>query len=1414
MSRFAEEGPGKGTGDHRYQAVAKHDRWHRFVVSRSLDSRGLYVYQVDNAANKESIAVPLELFERLRAAIKDVEAQLSLASDAEDHLVRDLRFGGRSQFMVTWRRTEPDQVRITSFGADEMPSAELVVAAGALSSLVSALYHPRLHHPNDLLVRIVTYHRLFAATFSGATESITSNLQLRRGLLTRVERYVPALGRKMPEKQDDKLVEPAMLKMLAPPGQKPSSQRSFRSRLGEREEARQYQVDYEELFAEGVSTPPQRARKGGARSADGDAAKTAAGGSVTHFTLPLLASEVKLFRKVPFRCELTRGDVKHLRKNFLDDRDASFFLGFEIIDCIFEERGKLKTFKFPLYYLPVRIVESGREAILHPLDGDRFYLNHFGLAQLVENYTSGLQAPKRLSELLSSLLSHQFTIQGAPDRVRVLRMLPTATEVFDRTREILLGLPGENGKGGLLSEVKVKAIECDLEQVELYKAPESSSPIVRALNDDLDQILRKAEGVAEGFDTSLLARTLSPRAAATEAKDGFSRVLSMRGAQARSIRNLVDRLNSHDLVLLEGPPGTGKTHNIANLLIHCVCTGQRVLVVSDQMAAVQALAEQIQAYVVGKNRDSPEGVELEQLWRMGIKVLEELPDEAGTLQRWSRQVRRMLGVDASKELDWPAGPADYERSLQKLDERMATITETIGAALGQRFGEVTSHSMPMVAPKSEHPSTANRVEAALSTAESLREADSVLGGIWRHIKHRERLMELGLQESYDLFSLEGRSDVAQRRLQDVHRWLGLVSQAAPVRVEEFDGVPFEDSVRALRSALRPRWLKAFPPDPGLAARAARFVRTLTGPHELHRLVAELREMVDDQLLMWSKKEALELKVWESLSRLHSALAPAGREPLDIPLELWMGFEGREDDGTSTQERLEELAKLQHERDSLVRRQFLYGLGQIGTKAFAAAKSGGTNRLTSILATLDRLESAASWARASDAVRELQGLLLEVFPVWVCRKQAVPFLLPCQERSFDLVIVDEATQCRVDDAIPLLFRAKKLMAVGDERQTVLAKNSAIDDYLFDDFELDEHLRFAQARGMKGGGSHLFGLVKRIKQASVMLDEHYRCPPDIIEFSNRYVYESQLRAMQWKMKGSPPSLVVDHSEAKEEPSGRDKSGKFKGVETDMIDRFYGFVARTVRRIERETGREVNPETDIALVYFLLKNEAYVKATKHELLKRLPRGTDILDGAGAALQGKERDYIFYLWDVTKYNIGVFRQGDDETKRKGELNVLMSRPKKRSYHYLHRDFNDLKHPSATITDFLWKARQRTTSKAKAKVRGSGPLIVGVLARVMGAEHFSDEDLQFGITLGNPNYGVDVMWLPPAGHRHEEPSIGIVDLAWFMGAKDVGQEVVDYYFQVRRSVPSVIPIFAFVHELARSGSPVVARLKAHGERR
>jgi hypothetical protein len=263
--------------------------------------------------------------------------------------------------------------------------------------------------------------------------------------------------------------------------------------------------------------------------------------------------------------------------------------------------------------------------------------------------------------------------------------------------------------------------------------------------------------------------------------------------------------------------------------------------------------------------------------------------------------------------------------------------------------------------------------------------------------------------------------------------------------------------------------------------------------------------------------------------------------------------------------------------------------------------------------------------------------------------------------------------------------------------------------------------------------------------------------------------------------------------------------------MVDRFMEYVVSTLRKIEKTTGNLIDVETDVALCYFLLKNEPYVKSIKHDYLRRLNRGEDILDGAGAALQGKERDYIFYFWDATRYNMGAFKQGDDADKRKGELNVLLSRPKKKAFHYLHRNFDQLEHSRTNITRYLWQAYHRQQDNRRKKWKDSDntlaldSLLGNLLKFTLDSsskrsikevrQNIREEIIDFrdDIVVGDAGRVVDLIAFPVGEAKQV---VGLVDLSGFGCDQSAGQHVVDYFFQLKRASPGIDPVFIFPHEL------------------
>lgn len=99
----------------------------------------------------------------------------------------------------------------------------------------------------------------------------------------------------------------------------------------------------------------------------------------------------------------------------------------------------------------------------------------------------------------------------------------------------------------------------------------------------------------------------------------------------------------------------------------------------------------------------------------------------------------------------------------------------------------------------------------------------------------------------------------------------------------------------------------------------------------------------------------------------------------------------------------------------------------------------------------------NYRKLREFITEGEGLgLLELRPVWLMNPEVVSQALPLQSGMFDVVIFDEASQMLVDHAIPALYRGKRVIISGDEKQMpptgFFAKKMEEDDA--SQLELDE------------------------------------------------------------------------------------------------------------------------------------------------------------------------------------------------------------------------------------------------------------------------------------------------------------------------------------------------------------------------
>jgi very-short-patch-repair endonuclease len=127
---------------------------------------------------------------------------------------------------------------------------------------------------------------------------------------------------------------------------------------------------------------------------------------------------------------------------------------------------------------------------------------------------------------------------------------------------------------------------------------------------------------------------------------------------------------------------------------------------------------------------------------------------------------------------------------------------------------------------------------------------------------------------------------------------------------------------------------------------------------------------------------------------------------------------------------------------------------------------------------------------------------EAVPAWVMPLHRVWDTVDPAPGIFDVIIIDEASQCGVE-ALPLFYLGKKILIVGDDKQispdAVGLPRDAV-HRLMEQFLHDFHFKssFDVESSLFDHGKLRYGTRR------ITLREHFRCMPEIIRFSNDLCY----------------------------------------------------------------------------------------------------------------------------------------------------------------------------------------------------------------------------------------------------------------------------------------------------------------------
>ena len=286
------------------------------------------------------------------------------------------------------------------------------------------------------------------------------------------------------------------------------------------------------------------------------------------------------------------------------------------------------------------------------------------------------------------------------------------------------------------------------------------------------------------------------------------------------------------------------------------------------------------------------------------------------------------------------------------------------------------------------------------------------------------------------------------------------------------------------------------------------------------------------------------------------------------------------------------------------------------------------------------------------------LILNALPIWLTTTKQISGHLPLRKELFDLVIVDEASQCDIASLIPVLYRAKNFVSVGDPQQLnhVSFLSDAKQRQLLKKHELDNQLPNYRSESVIDWTNKLIGSQNQV----TFLDDHYRSKPALIRFSNEKFYRDQLNILRsHPIKDGEQSVVITNTKGI-----RDEKG-FNKTEADAIVNQIKEIVTEYESTDKKVAPSIGISSPISAQVSYLKS-LISDSISSDILKK----HDILIGTPFHFQGEERDVMLISFTIdSDSHYGSINY----LNREDVFNVLITRARNLQYIYTSIDSKQL---------------------------------------------------------------------------------------------------------------------------------------------
>jgi very-short-patch-repair endonuclease len=370
---------------------------------------------------------------------------------------------------------------------------------------------------------------------------------------------------------------------------------------------------------------------------------------------------------------------------------------------------------------------------------------------------------------------------------------------------------------------------------------------------------------------------------------------------------------------------------------------------------------------------------------------------------------------------------------------------------------------------------------------------------------------------------------------------------------------------------------------------------------------------------------------------------------------------------------EERTNLVEQFRDLERRLFISTAREIAAKHTSSIPPGAQGQMGYVRAQIARRRGHASIRKL---VENAGGAVQKIKPIFLMSPISVAQFLPPGSVSFDLVLMDEASQVRPEDAIGAIARGSSVVVVGDTKQ--LPPTSFFDRTLgaVAD-EADDESEAVTPTVSAGEMESILTLCQARGLPSRTLQWHYRSRhPSLIQVSSQAFYENKLKF--------PPSPEL---------AGRDGLlfRRVGGIYDRGKTRTNIVEARAVADAVILHARET-PNLSLGVATLSVAQRNAILAELELLRAKHPELESFFDRSKEEaffvknlenVQGDERDVIFVSVCYARDDSGYMAQGFGPVSAEGgerRLNVLFTRAKRRCEIFSSISYSDIELRGAAV--------------------------------------------------------------------------------------------------------------------------------------